>query len=52
LRRKVVDFIGPRFLHDTNDIGGVGEIAEMQKKRDSLPVWIMIQMIYAPGIER
>jgi hypothetical protein len=52
LRRQVIDFVGLRFLQDTDNVGGIGEVAEMQKKRDSLPVRIAIEMIYAAGIEK
>jgi hypothetical protein len=47
-----MDFVGLRFLQDTDNVGGIGEVAEMQKKRDSLPVRIVIEMIYAASIER
>jgi hypothetical protein len=43
---------GLRFLQDTDNVGGIGEVAETQKKRDSLPVRIVIEMIYAASIER
>ena len=52
LRREIVNLVRLRFLHDANDIGGVGHIAVMQVERDALFVRIMNEMVDALGVER
>ena len=51
LRREVINFVGLHFLHQADEVGGVGEIAVMQ---DKAPVFLMralVEVIDAGGIE-
>ena len=52
LRRKVIDLVRLNFLDQANEVGGVREIAEMEKELDAFLMRIRIQMIDAAGIER
>jgi hypothetical protein len=52
LRREVVDLVRLNFLDEADEIGGIGEIAEMQEELDALLMRIGIEMIDAAGIER
>jgi hypothetical protein len=49
---QVVDLVGLGFLHQADQIGGVGHIAMMQNELDPLLVQILVQWVYAPGVER
>src|SRR4029453_17222234 len=51
LRRKIVDLIRLRFLHNADDVSRVGHIAVMQMEGNTLLVRIMNQMVDALGIE-
>ena len=52
LGRKVVDFGGLDVLDQANEVGGVGEIAVVEKKAQLFLVGIDIKMIDPAGIER
>jgi hypothetical protein len=51
LRGQIVDFVRLSFLHDTDDVGGIGHIAVMQMKCHAFLVRIMNKMIETLGIE-
>ena len=51
LRRKIVDLIRLRFLHNADDVGRVGHIAVMQMEGNTLFVRIMDQVVEALGIK-
>src|SRR4029453_3748894 len=51
LRREIVDLVGLCFLHDTDDIGRIRDIAVMQMESDTLFVRVMNEVVDALGIE-
>ncbi len=52
LRGEVVDLIGLGLLHQTDQVGRVGQIAMMQEKAGRTAVRILVQMVDAAGVER
>ena len=52
LRREIVDLVRLDFLDQANEVGRIGEIAEMEKELDARLMRIRIEMIDAAGIER
>jgi len=48
---EVVDLVGLRFLHDTDDVRRVGHVAIMHMERNALLVRIMNQVIDTFGVE-
>jgi hypothetical protein len=52
LRRQIVDLVGPGLLDQADQVGGVGQIAVMQKEPRLVLVRIDIQVIDPPGVER
>ena len=52
LRAQVVDFVGQHLLHDANQVGGIGEIAVVQREPPVGVMRIFVQVIDAIGVER
>jgi hypothetical protein len=52
LRGKIVDFVGLRLLDDTDEAGGVRQVAVVQEKAHPLLVRIAVEVVNAIGIEQ
>ena len=47
LRGEIVDFVGLNFLHDADQVRGIGQIAIMQEEIADLLMRVLIEMIDA-----
>ena len=50
--RKVVYFVGLRFLNDSNQIGRVGQVAIVQKEAAVFGMGLLIEVVDAIGVEQ
>ena len=51
LRGEVVDLVGPRLLHDADEVGGVGEVAVMEEEAHLLRVGVGVEVVDAVGVK-
>jgi hypothetical protein len=52
LRREIVDLVGLGFLHQPDEVGGVGQVAVMQEEVGVALVRVLVEMVNAAGVER
>ena len=51
LGAEVVDFVGLRFLHDTNEVAGVAQVSVVQLEIDVLDVRVLVDVVNALCVE-
>ena len=51
LRGEIVDLVGLGFLHQADQVGGIGQVAIMQEEAHRLVVRVLIEMVHALGVE-
>ena len=52
LGRQIIDLVGLHFLHDADQVTGVGKVTVMQHELTALLMGALIQMIDAVGIKQ
>ena len=51
LSREVVDLVGLCFLHDADEVGGIGHVAVVQDKPTIGLLRILVEVVDAAGVE-
>ena len=49
---QVVDFVGLRFLNDAGQVAAIAEVAIVQLEAGVVDVWVLVDVVYALGVER